>query len=192
MGRDLSGASKLIIASTVRLIETIADSCRSSFRTIRGPKTEVADWYRGTILEAPWGFPPERFRSQDFWDALEQILPAGLDPLSCPEDPWDEAQLRLLGLWKEKQMVSRRLLSYDTTNFYTYIASHNTRTELAQRGHNKQGRHNLRQIGLSYVLDGEHGLSLCQQSIAATSPIGVLHLFGPHVGDRRVAQVPLA
>jgi transposase len=57
--------------------------------------------------------------------------------------------------------VSRRVLAYDTTNFYTYVASSNTRNELAQRGHNKQGRHNLRQVGLSYVLDGEHGLSLC-------------------------------
>jgi transposase len=126
-----------------------------------GPKTQVADWYRSTILDAAWGFPPERFRSQDFWDAFEQILPEGLDPLSATEDPLDHAQLRLLGLWKEKQLVSRRLLSYDTTNFYTYIASNNTRNELAQRGHNKQGRHNLRQVGLSYVLDGEHGLSLC-------------------------------
>jgi len=126
-----------------------------------GPKTEVADWYRSTILDSAWGFPSERFRSQDFWDAFEQILPERLDPLSSSEDPLDQAQLRLLGLWKEKQLVSRRLLSYDTTNFYTYIASNNTRNELAQRGHNKQGRHNLRQVGLSYVLDGEHGLSLC-------------------------------
>jgi len=126
-----------------------------------GPKTEVAAWYRSTILDSAWGFPPERFRSQDFWDAFEQILPERLDPLSCGEDPLDQAQLRLLGLWKEKQLVSRRLLSYDTTNFYTYIASNNTRNEVAQRGHNKQGRHNLRQVGLSYVLDGEHGLSLC-------------------------------
>jgi transposase len=67
----------------------------------------------------------------------------------------------LLRLWKEKRLVSRRLLAYDTTNFYTYIASTNTRNHLAQRGHNKQGRHNLRQVGLSYVLDGENGLSLC-------------------------------
>src|ERR1019366_971177 len=53
------------------------------------------------------------------------------------------------------------LLAYDTPNIYTYIASTNTRNELAQRGHNQQGRHNLRQVGLSYVLDAEHGLSLC-------------------------------
>jgi len=136
-----------------------------------GPKTEVSDWYRSTILNAAWGFSPERFRSQDFWDAFEQILPEHLDPLSGDEDPLDRAQLRLLGLWIEKQMVSRRLLSYDTTNFYTYIASNNTRNELAQRGHNKQGRHNLRQVGLSYVLDGEHGLSLCH------------HVYRGNIGD---------
>ena len=41
------------------------------------------------------------------------------------------------------------------------MASTNTRNTLAQRGHNKQGRHNLRQVGLSYVLDGDNGLSLC-------------------------------
>jgi transposase len=127
-----------------------------------GPKTEVADWYRNTILHSAWAIGPERFSSQAFWDAFEQILPEHLDPTSSPaEDPLDQAQVRLLGLWKEKQLVSRRLLAYDTTNFYTYIASNNTRNELAQRGHNKQGRHNLRQVGLSYVLDGENGLSLC-------------------------------
>jgi transposase len=126
-----------------------------------GPKTEVPDWYRSSILSALWEFPPERFTSQAFWDAFEQILPEEQQMLSPADDPLERAQLRLLGVWKEKQLVSRRLLAYDTTNFYTYIASSNERNQLAQRGHNKQGRHNLRQVGLSYVLDGEHGLSLC-------------------------------
>jgi transposase len=125
-----------------------------------GPKTEVADWYRDSILSSLWGFAPERFSSQAFWDCFDRIatgesLPAG------KQDELEEAQLRLLGLWKEKQLVTRRLLAYDTTNFYTYIASDNERNSLAQRGHNKQGRHNLRQVGLSYVLDGDNGLSLC-------------------------------
>ena len=127
-----------------------------------GPKTEVADWYGRTILHSIWGISPERFTSQAFWDAFEKILLEHLDPLATgDDDPLDRAQLRLLDLWKDKQMVSRRLLAYDTTNFYTYIASNNTRNDLAQRGHNKQGRHNLRQVGLSYVLDGKNGLSLC-------------------------------
>jgi transposase len=126
-----------------------------------GPKTEVAAWYRKSILSALWNVSAERFSSQAFWDTFEQILPEDQQDLPPEQDPLDRAQLALLGLWKEKQLVSRRLLAYDTTNFYTYIASTNTRNQLAQRGHNKQGRHNLRQVGLSYVLDGEKGLSLC-------------------------------
>ena len=121
-----------------------------------GPKTEVADWYGRTILHSLWGFPAERFTSQAFWDCFDRIQTG-----SAAEDELDQAQLRLLAVWKDKQLVSRRLLAYDTTNFYTYVASTNTRNQLAQRGHNKQGRHNLRQVGLSYVLDGENGLSLC-------------------------------
>ena len=31
-----------------------------------GPKTTVADWYRRSILRPLWGFPSQRFRSQDF------------------------------------------------------------------------------------------------------------------------------
>jgi transposase len=113
-----------------------------------GPKTEVAGWYDRTILRSRWGFAPERFTSQEFWDCFDRI----------PEEQLEQAQIRLLGLWKQKQLVSRRLLAYDTTNFYTYVASTNTRNGL---GHNKQGRHNLRQVGLSYVLDAENGISLC-------------------------------
>jgi transposase len=116
-----------------------------------GPKTEVAGWYDRTILRSVWDFSPERFSSQEFWDCFDRIQ----------EEQLEQAQIRLLGVWKQKQLVGRRLLAYDTTNFYTYVASTNTRNELAQRGHNKQGRHNLRQVGLSYVMDGDNGLSLC-------------------------------
>jgi len=145
-----------------------------------GPKTEVADWYRTSILSALWEFPAERFTSQAFWDAFEQILPEGPEALSPADDPLEQAQLRLLGLWKERQLVGRRLLAYDTTNFYTYIASTNTRNQLAQRGHNQQGRHNLRQLGLSYVLDGEHGLSLCH------------HVYPGNVADAEEFSTSLA
>jgi len=127
-----------------------------------GPKTEVGEWYRQTILPSQWGFEPERFSSQAFWDCFEQLLPEQEVSVRGEErDPLEEAQARLLGLWKEKQLVSRRLLAYDTTNFHTYMASTNTRNGLAQRGHNKQGRHDLRQGGLCCVRDGESGLALC-------------------------------
>jgi transposase len=141
-----------------------------------GPKTEVADWYRKTILSSIWRFPPERFRSQDFWDCFDRIQVSADG--SSQEDELENAQSALLGCWKDRQMVSRRLLAYDTTNFYTWTASTNPRNRLAQRGHNKQGRHNLRQIGLSYVLDGENGISLCH------------HVYAGNVAD--VQELPKA
>ncbi|MGH9447373.1 MAG: IS1634 family transposase, partial [Terriglobia bacterium] len=144
-----------------------------------GPKTEVADWYRQTILHPLWGFDPERFSPQAFWDCFDQIMPEKESSRqSEADDPLEQAQLRLLGLWKERQGVSQRLLAYDTTNFHTFIATSNTRNTLAQRGHNKQGRHNLRQVGLSYVLDAEHGLSLCH------------HVYPGNIAD--VEELPVA
>jgi transposase len=140
-----------------------------------GPKTEVPDWYRRSVLHSLWGFPSERFTSQEFWDCFDRIQTGSVE-----EDELDLAQSRLLTVWKDKQLVSRRLLAYDTTNFYTYVASTNTRNELAQRGHNKQGRHNLRQVGLSYVLDGEHGLSLCH------------HVYPGNVADAEEFPIALA
>ncbi len=120
-----------------------------------GPKTEAPDWYRGTILHKLWDLPAERFTSQAFWDCFDRI------DTSEENDQLQQAQHLLLELWRQQEVVSPRLLAYDTTNFYTWVASTNTRNSLAQRGHNKQGRHDLRQVGLSYVLDGQNGLSLC-------------------------------
>ena len=59
------------------------------------------------------------------------------------------------------------------------MASTNTRNHLAQRGHNYQGRHDLRQVGLSYVLDGENGLSLCH------------HVYPGNVADTEELPVAL-
>ncbi len=39
------------------------------------------------------------------------------------EDELGQAQSRLLAVWKEKQLAGRRLLAYDTTNFYTLGAA---------------------------------------------------------------------
>jgi len=138
-----------------------------------GPKTEVGEWYRKTVLSSLWGLPAERFRSQDFWDCFERIRveEAGNDEL-------EQAQTRLLGMWKEKHLLGQRVLAYDTTNFFTWIASTNQRNTLAQRGHNKQGRHDLRQVGMSYLLDGESGISICH------------HIYPGNVAD--VSELPQA
>ncbi len=141
-----------------------------------GPKTEVADWYEGTILPSLWHLPAARFTSQAFWDAFDAIAVPDEDG-GGPDDLQD-AQRHLLAAWQARHLVGPRVLAYDTTNFATYIATTNTRTRLAQRGHNKQGRHNLRQVGLTYLLDGDRGLSLCH------------HVYPGNVAD--AAELPAA
>ena len=136
-----------------------------------GPKTEVADWYRHSVLADLWGFSPARFSSQAFWDHFDAIDVS--DSLEQPHpDELERAQLALLQAFRDRELVSQRVLAYDTTNFHTWVATTNTRNQLAQRGCNKQKRHDLRQIGLSYALDGEHGLGLCH------------HVYPGNVTDR--------
>jgi transposase len=56
-----------------------------------------------------------------------------------------------------------RCLLFDATNFFTFIDSFNDRVELAQRGHGKEGRDNLRIIGLALMVtsDGDVPLFHC-------------------------------
>ena len=75
------------------------------------------------------GFPAERFTSQEFWDCFDRIQTG----TGGEEDELERAQSRLLAVWREKRLLSHRLLADDTTNFYTWVASTNTRNTLAQR-----------------------------------------------------------
>jgi hypothetical protein len=60
-----------------------------------GPKTEVPSWYERSVLRLLWGFAPERFTSQEFWDCFDRIQ----------EEQLEQAQTRLLGAWKQKQLL---------------------------------------------------------------------------------------
>lgn len=52
----------------------------------------------------------------------------------------------------EKQKITLDTLLYDTSNFFTYIASGNKKCSLAQRGRNKQKRMDLKQFGLLLIV----------------------------------------
>jgi transposase len=48
--------------------------------------------------------------------------------------------------------LDAEVLLYDTTNFFTFLATSNDRCTVAQRGHNKAKRHDLRQVGLALLV----------------------------------------
>lgn len=131
-----------------------------------GPKTEVQQWYAHTVLSSIWKFSPKRFTSQAFWDAFTRVKLA----LPFPENDLDRAQLQIARLWRQQHLVGDSILAYDATNFYTYIDSKNEHCTLAQRGRNKQKRHDLKQVGLAYAMDGASGLGLFHHTYPGNRP----------------------
>jgi transposase len=93
--------------------------------------------------------------------AIQQIRPVDLSELTSQRywDKWDRVSEQALEtiarrfferIWQLTAPEADCLL-FDTTNFYTFMASH-TNSELARRGKNKEGRHHLRQIGLGLLV----------------------------------------
>lgn len=113
-------------------------------------KRAFADWARSTYLPDLMGFSPPALTSQHFWDQMH-ALP--VEALAAIEQDVVAAVI-------EREQITVQALAYDTTNFHTHISTTNTRAHLPQRGHNKQGRHDLRQLGLALVVDQSSQLPL--------------------------------
>jgi transposase len=104
-------------------------------------KRSMWDWFSQTALLRRFPLASKTtLSSQRFWDHMDKID--------------GEA---VLSIWKnilrgvaKREAIDLSSVSYDGTNFYTFIDTFNSRCEIAKRGKNKQGRNNLRQI--SYAL----------------------------------------
>jgi transposase len=115
---------------------------------------------------------PRSKRALEQWyrkTAIQQIRPVDLAELSSERywEKWDrvgEAQVQeigrrfLRGLWAQRAEGPESLF-FDTTNYYTYMAT-NTKSDLAMRGHNKAGKHHLRQVGVGLLVDRQSELPL--------------------------------
>jgi transposase len=113
-------------------------------------KRAFATWAETTVLPEMMGFAAKDLDSQHFWDQMHAL------PVTLLGDIEEAIVREVVGI----EQLEPRAVAYDTTNFYTHIASTNTKAELPQRGHNKQGRHDLRQLGLALVVDQETQLPL--------------------------------
>ncbi len=108
-------------------------------------KRAFAAWAKGTTLPERMGFQAEALSSQHFWDQMDAL----------PAEAIRRAEEAIVARVVNAEALGGGLLAYDTTNFFTYIASSNARSRLAQRGRNKQHRHDLRQLGLALVVSEE-------------------------------------
>lgn len=113
-------------------------------------KRGFASWARNTTLGELFRVDVERLTSQHFWDQMEQLPVATIAPIE------GEIVDRLV----ERLEIPLETLLYDATNFFTFIASTNRHAELPARGHNKQKRHDLRQIGVALLCTRQEGIPL--------------------------------
>jgi transposase len=108
-----------------------------------GSKRAFAPWAESTLLPELMGFSAPQLTSQHFWEQMNAV----------PIERLAEIEQDLVREVVRIEQLKVEALAYDTTNFYTHIASTNARPQLPQRGYNKQGRHDLRQLGLALVVD---------------------------------------
>lgn len=104
-------------------------------------KRNMWNWFQKTILLKK--FPDvtkSALSSQRFWDNMSLV----------EEDKIQDAWMKLINMILEKEKIDLSCVSYDGTNFYTFIGTFNMRCSIAKRGKNKQGRRDLRQV--SYAL----------------------------------------
>lgn len=113
-------------------------------------KRAFAEWYRGTVLSRLVPAPSEQLSCQRFWDHMDLFEADHFAPI----------QQELLAKISQRFPLGEQFLIYDTTNYYTFIHTFNSRPSLPRRGRNKQKRHDLRQISLALVVDEQWGLPL--------------------------------
>jgi transposase len=112
------------------------------------------NWARTTSVEYLLRCSLSKVDSQHFWDLMD----------SFPTEAITKAEQEILSRLLEIYQIQTDTLFYDTTNFFTYIDTTNTRNEIAQRGKNKQKRNDLRQVGLAMVVSKEDYIPLFHHS----------------------------
>ena len=104
-------------------------------------KRSMWDWFSQTVLlrYLPHGSKTS-LTSQRFWDHMNRISAEKARTI------WQQILIDVV----TRESIDLSSISYDGTNFYSFIDTFNTHCNIAKRGKNKQGRTNLRQI--SYAL----------------------------------------
>lgn len=100
-------------------------------------KRSMWDWFHRTVLLRVFSDANKSaLSSQRFWDNMSTVK----------EDKLQVIWMKLINSVLESEDIDLSCVSYDGTNFYSFIGSFNMRCSVAKRGKNKQGRKDLRQV----------------------------------------------
>lgn len=112
-------------------------------------KRALETWYKKKALSLVRPADTAQLTSQRYWEKWSRVDAQAVEKIGTAF---------LARVWQDQPAPPDCVL-FDTTNYYTYMASE-TESELAKRGHNKDYRHHLRQVGLALLVDRERQLPL--------------------------------
>jgi transposase len=123
-------------------------------------KLAFSDWWHKTAGDRWLRLPAGALDHRRFWDAMDQVSQAQLE----------EIERRVVAGMVETFGVDLSGLVLDMTNFATWIDSANVRAPIAQRGHSKQKRSDLRICGLGLVVSTDGGVPLVSLAYPGNRP----------------------
>jgi transposase len=127
-------------------------------------KRKIGAWAARTVLPRliP-GLEPKKLTPQRFWDHMDKLSAEHIEAIES------ELTQRMV----ERFDVDLSSLAFDATNFFTFINTRNRKCDLAQRGHNKNGRNDLRQISLALLVSTDFHIPLFHQTYEGNRPDAV-------------------
>ena len=123
-------------------------------------KAALARWFDSTVLRRLLPIRSRQLSSQRFWDHMHRV---SLDAVAAIERDLVSHMTREFGLDLHQVL-------FDATNFFTYIGSFNERSQLAQRGHSKEGRKSLRIVGVALLVTADSRLPLLHRTYPGNRP----------------------
>jgi len=119
-------------------------------------KAQIGAWFGQSVLPRLLQISASQLSSQRFWDNMSRI-----DEQAIVAIERDLAQSAVTGFG-----LDLRCLLFDATNFFTFVDSFNLRSAMPQRGHSKEGRDNLRIVGLALLVTSDGDVPLFHHSYA--------------------------
>ncbi len=117
-------------------------------------KRQIGQWFFDTPLRRWIPAKKNCLSSKRFWDNMALL---DTETIRKCEQGLTEALIKEFN-------VDTHCLLYDTTNFITFIDSFNETNTLAQRGKSKQGRRDLRIIGLALLVSTDFHIPLMHET----------------------------
>ncbi|MGH9304812.1 MAG: IS1634 family transposase [Acidimicrobiales bacterium] len=123
-------------------------------------KLAFSEWWERTAGDRWLRLGAGALDHRRFWDAMDQV----------GEEDLQEIERRIVAAMVAEFSIDLSGLVLDMTNFATWIDSGNDRAPIAQRGHSKQKRADLRICGLGLVVSTDGGVPLVSHAYPGNKP----------------------